>query len=206
MKRVTDFVRQVLNEHRKEDIVKGKRVDTGAISQPKSTQTSFKTFKTSGATEFNGVSDPIVAIEWLLNTKKVFRISKVSEEDKVNYATAMFMSSALIWWDATYQSLNKAEINNLTWEGFKTIFHEQYCPPDLLKWLEKEFIDLKQGDLTVVQYETQFNMKARFASHFVTSEQHKIEHLIDGLRREIKEFVSNCDLTSFRRAIECARR
>ncbi|XP_024964527.1 uncharacterized protein LOC112504801 [Cynara cardunculus var. scolymus] len=49
-------------------------------------------------------------------------------------------------------------------------------------------------------------MKARFASRFVTSEQHKIEHFVDGLRREIKEFVSNCDLTSFRRAVECARR
>ncbi|XP_024961993.1 uncharacterized protein LOC112502334 [Cynara cardunculus var. scolymus] len=109
MKRVTDFVRQVLNEHQKEDIVKGKRVDT----------------------------DPIVAIEWLLNTEKVFRISKVSKEDK---------------------------------------------------------------------YETQFNMKAHFASRFVTSEQPKIEHFVDGLRREIKEFVSNRDLTSFRRAVECARR
>ncbi|KAJ9544517.1 hypothetical protein OSB04_024224 [Centaurea solstitialis] len=72
MKRVTDFVRQALSEQRKEDIMKGKRVHTGATSQIKSTQTSFKTFKTSGATEFNGVSDPIVAIEWLLNTEKVF--------------------------------------------------------------------------------------------------------------------------------------
>ncbi|XP_024965100.1 uncharacterized protein LOC112505422, partial [Cynara cardunculus var. scolymus] len=58
----------------------------------------------------------------------------------------------------------------------------------------------------MVQYETQFNMKARFASRFVTSEQHKIEHFVDGLRREIKEFVSNHDLTSFQRAVECARR
>ncbi|KAJ9562455.1 hypothetical protein OSB04_007615 [Centaurea solstitialis] len=171
--------------------------DTGATSQIKSTQTSFKIFKTSGATEFNGVSDPIVAIEWLLNTEKVFRISKVSEEDKVNYATAMFVSSALVWWDATYQSLKEVERNTLTWEVFKTIFHEQYCPADLQKRLEKEFIDIKQGDLTVVQYETQFNLKARFASRFVTSEQHKIEHFVDGLRREIQESVSNRDITSF---------
>ncbi|KAJ9544516.1 hypothetical protein OSB04_024223 [Centaurea solstitialis] len=173
MKRVTDFVRQALSEQRKEDIMKGKRVDTGATSQIKSTQTSFKTFKTSGATEFNGVSDPIVAIEWLLNTEK---------------------------------SLREVERNTLTWEVFKTIFHEQYCPADLQKRLDKEFIDIKQGDLTVVQYETQFNLKARFASRFVTSEQHKIEHFVDGLRREIKEFVSNRDITSFRRAVECARR
>ncbi|KAJ9544514.1 hypothetical protein OSB04_024221 [Centaurea solstitialis] len=115
-------------------------------------------------------------------------------------------SCALVWWDATYQSLREVERNTLTWEVFKTIFHEQYCPADLQKRLEKEFIDIKQGDLTVVQYETQFNLKARFASRFVTSEQHKIEHFVDGLRREIKEFVSNRDITSFRRAVECARR
>ncbi|KAJ9544983.1 LOW QUALITY PROTEIN: hypothetical protein OSB04_024690 [Centaurea solstitialis] len=107
------------------------------------------------------------------------------------------------WWDTTFESLTENERESLSWESFKTRFFEQFCPIDLL---EKEFLELKQGNMSMIEYETQFNRKARFALRFLSSEHERIEHFVDGLRREIREFVSNRDIPSFNKAVEYARR
>ncbi|XP_023744753.1 uncharacterized protein LOC111892905 [Lactuca sativa] len=60
---------------------------------------SFKTFKSSGATEFSGVLNPIVVLTWIQNTEKVFRISHVNNEDKDNYASAMLVGEVLLFLD-----------------------------------------------------------------------------------------------------------
>ncbi|KAJ9553074.1 hypothetical protein OSB04_017119 [Centaurea solstitialis] len=83
-----------------------------------------QTFEHSGATEFNGLSDPVIVVQWIQNTEKVFRISRVLNEDKVNYASAMLTDRALTWWDATFESLTENERESLSWESFKTRFFE----------------------------------------------------------------------------------
>ena len=60
--------------------------------------------------------------------------------------------------------------------------------------------------MSVIEYETQFNHKARFALRFLSSEHDRIEHFVDGLRREIREFVVNRDIPSFNKTVEYARR
>ncbi|XP_024990650.1 uncharacterized protein LOC112524940 [Cynara cardunculus var. scolymus] len=118
----------------------------------------------------------------------------------------MFIDRALVWWDNMFESLDPITQENMKWKEFRTLFFEQYCPADLQKRLEKEFLDLKQGSMTVIDYETEFNRKARFAQRFLTSDQDKIDHFVDGLRREIRDFVANRDISSFGKAVEYARR
>ncbi|XP_024963862.1 uncharacterized protein LOC112504142 [Cynara cardunculus var. scolymus] len=113
---------------------------------------------------------------------------------------------ALTWWDATFESLTEDERESLTWESFKTRFFEQFCPIDLQRMFEKEFLELKQGNMSVIEYETQFNRKARFALRFLSSKHERIEHFVDGLRREIREFVANRDIPSFNKVVEYVRR
>ena len=81
-----------------------------------------------------------------------------------------------------------------TWEEFQVLFFEQYCPDDLKQKLEKEFLELKQGFMSVIEYETEFNRKLQFAQRFVPSEKDKINHFVNGLRRNIREFVTNRDV------------
>ncbi|XP_024981720.1 uncharacterized protein LOC112518303 [Cynara cardunculus var. scolymus] len=60
--------------------------------------------------------------------------------------------------------------------------------------------------MSVIEYETQFNRKSRFALRFLSSEHDRIEHFVDVLRREIWEFVVNRDISSFSKVVEYARR
>ncbi|KAL9397429.1 hypothetical protein Peur_011682 [Populus x canadensis] len=55
-------------------------------------------------------------------------------------------------------------------------------------WREKEqeFLDLRQGDLTVLEYERRFQDLAAFASTYLPTERHRVERFRDGLRRELR--------------------
>src|SRR3954471_8003825 len=72
--------------------------------------------------------------------------------------------------------------------------------------LEKEFLDIKQGDLSVSEYETLFNEKAQFASKYIPTEEEKVDIFVEGLRYEIKDFVNVRPISSFNDAVEFARK
>ncbi|KAJ9556951.1 hypothetical protein OSB04_011565 [Centaurea solstitialis] len=151
MKRLTTFVQQTFEQF-KHDTGKGKEKVLGDSTKSKSERISFKNFHSSSATEFNGLSDPVIAVQWIQNTEKVFRISRVLNEDKVNYASAMLTEHALTWWDATFESLTENERESLSSESFKTRFFEQLCPIDLQRRLKKEFLELKQGNMSMIDF------------------------------------------------------
>ncbi|KAL7592625.1 uncharacterized protein LOC111893563 [Lactuca sativa] len=203
--KLTGVIRQTLEQH-KRDSDKGKEKATGESSREKAKRPSFKTFKSSGAIEFLGVLDPIVVLTWIQNTEKVFRISHVVNEDKANYASAMLIGEALVWWEATFEALNEYDQENLSWEMFKIRFLGKYCPLDMRRRLEKEFLKLKQGGMTVTEYETQFNQRARFVAKYIPTEDDKSQLFMEGLRYEIRDFVINRDIISFDKAVEYARK
>ena len=203
--KLTGVIRQTLEEHKKNGD-KGKEKATGESSKGEVKRPSFKDFKSSGATEFSGVLNPIIVLTWIQNTEKVFHISHVDNEDKANYASAMLIGEALVWWEATYEALNGFDQENLAWEMFKTRLLEKYCPLDMRRRLEKEFLELKQGGMTVNEYETQFNQRARFATKYIPTEDEKIQLFMEGLRHEIHDFVANREVLSFDKAVEYARR
>ncbi|XP_024959748.1 arginine and glutamate-rich protein 1-like [Cynara cardunculus var. scolymus] len=60
--------------------------------------------------------------------------------------------------------------------------------------------------MLVIEYETEFNRKLQFAQRFVPSEKDTINHFVNGLRRNIREFVTNRDVPSFTKAVENARK
>ena len=156
MGKLTGVIRQTVVEHKKNND-KGKEKATRESSKGEVKRPSLKDFKSSGATEFSGVLNPIIVLSWIQNTEKVLCISHVDNEDKANYASAMLIGEALVWWEATYEALNGFDQENLAWEMFKTRLLEKYCPLDMRRRLEKEFLELKQGGMTVNEYETQFN-------------------------------------------------
>ena len=83
---------------------------------------------------------------------------------------------------------------------------EQYCPRDMRKRLEKVFLELKQGDMTVGEYEAEFEKKSRFASRHIPDENERIEMFLDGLRYEIRDFVNMREMPTFSKAVEFARK
>ena len=89
---------------------------------------------------------------------------------------------------------------------FKTHLLGKYCSLDMRRRLEKEFLELKQGRMIVIDFETQLNQKAQFATKCIPTEDDKIQLFLDELRYEICDFVAYRDVMSFENVVEYGRK
>jgi hypothetical protein len=74
----------------------------------------------------------------------------------------------------------------LRWRDFREEFEERYYSWEYRREKEQEFLDLRQEDLTVLEYEIRFQDLAAFASTYLPTERHRVERFRDGLRRELR--------------------
>ena len=94
------------------------------------------------------------------------------------------------WWLETYQKLEAAG-ENITWVVFNREFLRKYFPDHVRGKKEIEFLELKQGSLTVREYSSKFVEIAKFYLHYneETIEFSKCIKFENGLRPEIKRAV-----------------
>ena len=69
----------------------------------------------------------------------------------------------------------------MTWDRLKEMMDNQYYPRDVRRMKEREFLGLKQGSLSVMEYATKFNELSRFAPHQVDTEERRMDHFEQGL-------------------------
>ena len=61
--------------------------------------------------------------------------------------------------------------------------------------MKREFINLKQGDMTVRQYKTEFERLSSYAPEMVATEEDKCERLMEGLNDRLHNGVSTQEFT-----------
>jgi hypothetical protein len=98
---------------------------------------------------------------------------------RVNCITQLLSDRAMTWWETIHL---KRVTETLTWSDFKTKFENQFYFRYHCKVKEQEFLALRYGDMSVLEYERRFHDLSLFAPHYVPIEEHMIEKLRDGLR------------------------
>ncbi|GKE82425.1 zinc finger, CCHC-type, retrotransposon gag domain protein [Tanacetum coccineum] len=126
---------------------------------------SYKAFLNCNPTEFHGDSDPVIVTNWLKEIKDIFKISECSTRQRVKYASHLLKGEVRHWWDTIKIARGDDVASVMTWEEFKDLVMENYCPRGLMDKLEEEFLTLQQNDMTVLKYTAKFNEKARFAKY-----------------------------------------
>ena len=114
------------------------------------------TFRHNHPPKFNGNFDPDGAKLWLEEIETIFEAMGCLEEHKVSYATFMLAGEARSWWRFTKSALPAVE-GIIGWDAFKTRFLDNYFPRDLRKQKAREFLELKQRNLSVGEYTAKFN-------------------------------------------------
>ena len=115
--------------------------------------------------------------------ERVINQIQVPEELRVDYLTQLLVDSAHSWWE-TIRERRSGEV--LRWRDFREEFEERYYSWEHRREKEQEFLDLRQGDLTVLEYERRFQDLVAFASTYLPRERHRVERFRDGLRRELR--------------------
>ncbi|XP_024199937.1 uncharacterized protein LOC112203162 [Rosa chinensis] len=116
-----------------------------------------------GAVKFHGSMDYMVADQWVEDMETYFEMMDCNEIEKRKLATFMLKSEARVWWNYTQKTI---DVTTLTWDGFDVtisfIFREKYFPASVREKLEREFLLLTQGKMTVTEYEAEFSRLYRF--------------------------------------------
>jgi hypothetical protein len=68
----------------------------------------------------------------------------------------------------------------VTWQEFTTAFRQYYIPGGLLNRKLSEFLDLKQGNMTVMEYVNKFNHLAQYAGTHVDTDEKKRDRFYHG--------------------------
>ncbi|KAA0059817.1 gag protease polyprotein [Cucumis melo var. makuwa] len=77
------------------------------------------------------------------------------------------------------------DVNKITWEQFKESFYAKFFSANVKYAKQQEFLNLEQGNMTVEQYDAEFDMLSRFALNVVKDEEARIEKFARGLRLDI---------------------
>jgi hypothetical protein len=101
---------------------------------------------------------------WLRKVERVINQMQVPEELRVDCVTQLLVESAHSWWE-TIRERRSWEV--LRWRDFREEFEERYYFLEHRREKEHEFLDLRQGDLTVLEFERRFQDLTAFASTYL---------------------------------------
>jgi hypothetical protein len=89
----------------------------------------------------------------------------------------------------------------ITWDEFKLAFREHYIPKGVLHMKQEEFIRLKQGGDTVMQYLNKFNHLSQYAIDQVNTDLKKKNCFMRGLNDRLQRKMATCLDLTYSRAV-----
>ena len=74
----------------------------------------------------------------------------------------------------------------MTWDDFLRLFMGKYFPASARHAKAREFLELRQGTMTVLEYVARFTELARFGDDYVATDAAKVRRFEDGLKLSIR--------------------
>ncbi|KAL8146288.1 hypothetical protein AgCh_004148 [Apium graveolens] len=164
-------------------------------------QVTFKTFQAVNPPEFKGSLEPIEANVRLKEIEKAFALVKVKEEQKVEFASYYLKNEATYWWEMV-KTFEGTYV--ITWERFKELFLEKYFPQFVQDQMELKFLELKQGNMSVIDYESKFEELSRYVPTYVDTDRKKAKRFQQGLKPWIRGKVAIFELDTYARVVQKA--
>ncbi|XP_075499289.1 uncharacterized protein LOC142537679 [Primulina tabacum] len=113
----------------------------------------------------------------------------------------MLRDDASLWWDGAAHVVDLAP---RTWDRFKELFYVKYFPADVRGLLTREFMSLRQGDLTLAEFIRKFDRGCHFVPLIDRYAAKKLRYFMDGLRPTLRRDVMLMRPVSYDKATACA--
>ena len=107
----------------------------------------------------------MVADHWFMQVKKILEAMEItSNTTRIKLAAFQLKGEAQVWlnWAKTSRDLEA-----MTWAEFHELFIGKYFPATARHAKAQEFLKLKQGTMTVIEYVARFTELARFVDDYV---------------------------------------
>ena len=126
----------------------------------------------------------MVADRWFMQVEKVLEAMEItSYTTRIRLAAFQLEGEAQVWWNWAKTSRN---LEAMTWAEFHELFMRKYFPDTTRHAKAQEFLELKQGTMTVIDYVARFTELARFADDYVATDMAKVRRFENGLKFSIQ--------------------
>ncbi|GJZ41570.1 putative reverse transcriptase domain-containing protein [Tanacetum coccineum] len=136
---------------------------------------TFKAFQSCNPKEYDGKGGAIVLTRWIEKMENVIDNSGCAENQKVRYAASSLVNKALTWWNTQVQARGREAAMAMTWNDFKALMVEEFCPSNEMEKLENEFWNHKMVGANHAAYTDRFHELAKLVPHLVTPESSRIK-------------------------------
>lgn len=142
---------------------------------------TWKNFKVSDPIKFKGTEGAVALIRWFEKTENVFLMCNCPDGSKVKFATGMLLDEAMSWWNSYAQPMGMENAYKLTWDQFKKLMTDKFCPRTEVQKLETEFYKLVTVGNDIEAYIRRFQELAVLCPTMVSDNENLLENFIDGL-------------------------
>ncbi|KAL5542424.1 hypothetical protein UlMin_010134 [Ulmus minor] len=133
-------------------------------------------------TEFVGSTDPLEAEEWINSLEKIFDFMRLNDQERVACASYMLRKGARHWWSTVKLT---QDVNIMSWADFIGEFNQKYYNSAILRVQEDEFLNMKQGTMTVIDAVNKFEQLSRLCPSMIRTEEDKLRRIMDMLQPDI---------------------
>ncbi|XP_016675245.1 uncharacterized protein [Gossypium hirsutum] len=102
---------------------------------------------------------PNVAKYWMEAKNRIMDDLDFTPEQKLKGTVSLLREEAYQWWLMIKEG---TQLDRLTWDYFKTVFQSKYIGASYIDARRLEFLNLTQGDRSVVEYEAEFLRLSRY--------------------------------------------
>ncbi|XP_073151958.1 uncharacterized protein [Henckelia pumila] len=168
-------------------------------NQPLLTNPIFKQFKDLGPQEFRGGADPLVAEEWVQSVETIFDYMQLTDADRVRCVIFMFRDDVRVWWQGARSAV---DMTTLTWNGYKDVFYGKYFTISTRTRLAREFLELRQGSMSIAEYVKKFERGRYFMPMISGNAVEELKHFTEGLNATIHCDVRLSGAQTYRAAVD----
>ena len=126
----------------------------------------------------------MVADHWFMQVEKVLEAMEIaSDTTRIRLAAFQLEGEAQVWWNWAKTS---RDLEAMTWAEFHDLFMGKYFPATARHVKAQEFLELRQGMMTVMEYVARFTELARFSDDYVATDVTKVKRFENGLKLPIQ--------------------
>ena len=145
---------------------------------------NLQRFRAHHPPTFTRGGDPMVADHWFMQIENVLEAMEItSDTTRIRLAAFQLEGEARVWWRWVRTS---KDLEVMTWAEFQELFMGKYFLETARHAKAQEFLELKQGVMTVMDYVARFIELARFVDDYVATDMAKVRRFENGLRLSIR--------------------
>ncbi|GJU44730.1 putative reverse transcriptase domain-containing protein [Tanacetum coccineum] len=165
---------------------------------------SYKEFLVCNPKEYDGKGGAIVYTRWIKKMESVQDMSGCRDNQKVKYSAGLFFGKALTWWNSQIHTRGREAVVGMSWEDFKTLTREEFCPSNEMQKLETELWNHAMVGVGHAAYTDRFHELSRLVPHLVTPEGKRIKRYVYGLAPQIQGIVVATEPKTIQKAVQIA--